>query len=264
MKRAIVTLAFLSGALTACGGRGAPSATATFSPEQRTQIVQTLREAMKRDPTILRDAILVLQADNARLEAQAQHDAVANHENMLFAPGDPSIGDPHATLTMVEFFDPRCPYCRQMAPQLSAFVAKNPDVRLVYKDLPILGPASEFGSHALLAAQRQGKYEALREALMSAPSTDFTEGSIREAAQRLGIDWPKMAGDMHDPAIDRTLAANKELAAALGIEGTPTVVVGDKIVEGADLPTIAAAVANARHDRSRDRSKPLALSRAPH
>lgn len=255
MTGLLLVAILMVGGLAACATRAAPDATATFNPAQRGQIVQVLRDAMKRDPSILREAVIALQADNGRLEAQAQRAAITNHGNSLFGPTDPFVGNPRGSVTVVEFFDPRCPYCRQLTPLLERFVSKVGDVRLVYKDFPILGLASELGSRALLAAQRQGRYQALRQALMARSSTDFTKDSIRIAAQRIGLDWPQLERDMDSAAIERQLAANKELARTLGIDGTPTVVVGQKIVEGPDLPTIVAAVANVRHDRSRDRSK---------
>jgi protein-disulfide isomerase len=214
-----------------------------------------MRDAMKKDPSILRDAIIVVQADNDRIEAQAQHDALTNHRDVLFNANDPSAGNPRGATTIVEFYDPRCPYCRQLAPVLTSFVAKDGNIRLVYKDLPILGPASELGSRALLAAAQQRGYDALRISFMRSSSGDLTEASIREAAERLGLNWQRLRRDMESPAVAKQLSANKKLAQDLGIEGTPTLIIGQKIVEGADMPTIAAAVANARHDRSLDQSK---------
>jgi protein-disulfide isomerase len=250
----------LAGALTlaACAAKTAPVSRASFTPGQRAQIVAVMREAMKKDPSILRDAILAVQADNDRIEAQARRDALTNHRDVLFDANDPSSGNPHGATTVVEFFDPRCPYCKELAPSLARFVANDGNVRLVYKDLPILGPASEMGSRALLAAAYQGRYEELRAAIMRGASEDLTEATVREAAQKLGLDWERLQRDMDSPAIAKRLAANKQLASDLGIEGTPTLVIGQKIVEGADMPTIAAAVANARHDRSRDQSKAAA------
>jgi protein-disulfide isomerase len=242
-------------ALTACAAKAGPAASTAFTPEQRAQIVQIMRDAMKKDPNILRDAIVAVQADNNRIEAQARHDALANHQDVLFDANDPSAGNPHGATTIVEFYDPRCPYCKQLAPQLASFVANDGNVRLVYKDLPILGPASEMGSRALLAAARQGRYDALRAAIMRGSSEDLTQGMIRDAALKLGLDWHRLLHDMNDPAVTKRLAANKQLAAGLGVQGTPTLVIGQKIVEGADLPTISAAVANARHDRSQDQTK---------
>ncbi len=231
-------------ALTACAAEATTASNAAFTPEQRAQIVRIVRDAMKKDPSILRDAIVAVQADNDRIEAQALYDA-----------RDPWAGNRHGATTIVEFYDPRCPYCRQLAPQLAAFVAKDGNVRLVYKDLPILGPASELGSRALLAAARQGRYEALPAELMRGSPDDLTAAAIRDDAETLGLDWQRLRHDMDSPAVTRQLAANKQLAADLGVGGTPTLVIGQKIVEGADLPTIEAAVANARYDRSQDQSR---------
>jgi protein-disulfide isomerase len=255
----------MAGGLTACAAKAVPSATATFTPRQRAQVVQILRDAMKRDPSILRDAIVELQSDNDRLEAQAQHAAIANQNAPLFDSSDPSAGNPRGNVTIVEFFDPRCPYCRELEPTLEKFVSKHGNIRVVYKDFPILGPASELGSRALLAARLQGRYAALRQILMGSASSDFTQASIRIAAEKAGLDWPSLERDMNSGGVRGKLVKNKALAQALGIDGTPTFVIGEKIVEGADIPTIAAAVANARHDRSRDRSKPtVALSTSAH
>ena len=90
---------------------------------------------------------------------------------------------------------------------------------------------------------------------MRGSSEDLTEDMVRAAAEKLGLDWQRLRRDMNDPAIAKKLAGTKQLAADLGIQGTPTLVIGQKIVEGADMPTISAAVANARHDRSQDQSK---------
>jgi protein-disulfide isomerase len=248
--------AVLAVAMTAaCAAKAKPVSTPAFSPQQRAQIVAVMRDAMRKDPSILRDAIVAVQADDDRLEAQAKHDALANHQDVLFSANDPFAGNPRGATTIVEFYDPRCPYCRQLAPMLASFVAKDRNIRLVYKDLPILGPASELGSRALLAAARQGRYDALRAALMRSSSEDLTEDSIRKAAEKLGLDWQTLHHDMESAAVAKQLAANKQLAQDLGIQGTPTLVIGRKIVEGADMPTIAAAVANARHDHSQDQSK---------
>ena len=120
-------------------------------------------------------------------------------------------------------------------------------MRLVYKDLPILGPASVLAAKALLAAQRQGGYEKLRTALMQAPP-DTTMDRSRQLAEPLGLDWPRLARDMDDPAIQQRLDANLTLAQALGIEGTPALVIGDELVPGAvEVADLEKAVADGAH-----------------
>jgi protein-disulfide isomerase len=120
------------------------------------------------------------------------------------------------------------------------------DVRVVLKDLPILGPASLVASRALLAAQRQGKYAELQDALMRLRE-EPAEPVLRREAERLGLDWARLRRDMDDPAIAQRLEANTRLAGALRIEGTPALVIGTTLVPGAvDLATLERLVAEAR------------------
>jgi protein-disulfide isomerase len=129
---------------------------------------------------------------------------------------------------------------------MSDLLARDHRVRLVYKDLPILGPDSVLGSKALLAAQKQGRYEKLREAIMSAPP-DTDKRGIQAIAQNLGLDWERMKHDMDDPAVAARLQANLTLAHELGIEGTPALVIGGNLIPGAiDLADLQSAVAAAR------------------
>ncbi|MFI4983318.1 MAG: DsbA family protein, partial [Nevskiales bacterium] len=105
----------------------------------------------------------------------------------------------------------------------------------------ILGPPSLLGSRALLAAQKQGGYQKLRDAMMS-DSPDISEDSIRGQAERVGLDWPRLQRDMDDPAIQARLQDNVRLARVLGIEGTPAFVVGEKLVVGSELTDLQSAV----------------------
>jgi protein-disulfide isomerase len=129
---------------------------------------------------------------------------------------------------------------------MADLLSRDHGVRLVYKDLPILGPASVLGSKALLAAQKQGGYEKLRAAIMAAPP-QTTEAIIQEAAQRLGLDWKRLRHDMDDPAIQARIDTNLKLARSVGIEGTPALVIGGDLIPGAvDLADLRKAVTTAR------------------
>ena len=153
----------------------APAAASSFSAAQRAEIVAIVRDALRADPSILRDAIASLQAEDARRQAGDAAQAIAGASAaLLHDPADPVEGNPAGDVTVVEFYDPRCPYCRQIAPDLARLVAQDHGVRLVLKDLPVLGPASVLETHALLAAERQGAYGRLRDALMT-QSPDCTE-----------------------------------------------------------------------------------------
>ena len=219
---------------------------AALTPEQRAEVVQILRQALREDPSILRDAVTALQADDqAQERADASSAIVAQHDSLFADGADPVIGNPAGPVSVVEFYDPRCPYCRQMLPVLAALLQADPNVRLVLKDIPILGPASVLESRALLAAQRQGGYARLQTALMQS-STPPTMATIRAEAEREGLDGARLERDMADPAIQARLDHNIRLASTLHVEGTPALIVGDRLIPGAvDLAELQRDVAAA-------------------
>lgn len=243
MRRSLIAPMVFSVLLWVCGSAVA----AEFTPAQRSEIVAIMREALTKDPSILRDAVMALQADDTAKGEAASKAAIADSRDDLVTASDPVAGNPHGDVTIVEFFDTRCPYCRRMDPVMDSFLAQDKKVRLVYKDLPILGPGSLLGSKALLAAQRQGAYLKMREAVMKLPP-DTTMEQLERTARSLGLDWSRMAHDMKDPAIQARLDANIALARKLGIQGTPALIVGSDLIPGAlDLSDLRAAVAQARH-----------------
>ncbi|APH58684.1 DsbA family protein [Granulibacter bethesdensis] len=218
----------------------------TFTPAQRAEIVTILRQALVKDPTILKDAITALQQDENSRALSAREGAIAANASRLTSdPADPVAGNPKGSTSIVEFYDVRCPYCRRMVPVMDELIRKHPELRVVYKDMPILGAKSELGSRALLAAQKQGGYVQLRAALMHG-SPDLTQEDIDRQARTLGLDVDRLHKDMQDPAIEKRLADNIALGRSLGLEGTPAYVIGSKLFPGAvDLPTLENAIAPA-------------------
>jgi protein-disulfide isomerase len=217
-----------------------------FTSAQRSEIVKILRDALRQDPSILRDAVTALQADDGEREKTVTRAAVAAARDSLISPDDPVGGNPRGSVTIVEFFDVRCPYCRKLEPEMTALLASDHDVRLVYKDLPILGPASLIGTKALLAAQKQDAYEKLRDAVMRMPP-DITRTAIETEAKKLGLDTPRLLHDMDDASIQQKIDANLRLAQRLNIQGTPAMIVGDDMLPGAvDAAELKQAVVEAR------------------
>lgn len=218
-----------------------------FTPAQREEIVRIVRDALKSDPSILGDAIAALQAQEKQHAAEATSNALAASRAALLAdPADPVAGNPQGNVTLVEFYDPRCPYCRALLPTMDALIKADPKLRVVFKDLPILGPASVLETRALLAAKRQGGYLKLQDVLMHTTGTP-TRDSIREAAEHLGLDGARLVADMDDPAISAHIAANVKLAEQLGVQGTPALVIGRQMIPGAvSLAELQDAVAAAR------------------
>jgi protein-disulfide isomerase len=208
-------------------------ADAALSAAQRAEVIALIRQELVQDPSILREAIASLQAQDQASQAQAQGNAIsANQQALTGDAADPEIGNPQARVSVVEFYDTRCPYCREMRPELTALAQQDPNVRVVFKDIPILGPNSVIEARALLAAQRQGGYAAMQAAFMS-DSTTPTDATLRATATRLGMNADRLMQDMNDPAIAARLAANTALAQSLGISGTPAIVVGNQLVPGA-------------------------------
>ncbi len=234
-------------ALLLAGIAPAPALADGFTPQQRAEIVEVVRAALKADPSILRDAVTALQDDEARAQQAAARTAIpALADTLIRSPGDPFEGNPQGDVTVVEFTDVRCPYCRRMLPIMAELVQRDHNVRVVLKDIPILGPGSVMGTKALLAAQKQNSYLKLRDAIMTGPA-EITAASLRSAAAKLGLDWERLQKDMADPATQQRINANLELASKLDIRGTPAFVIGTRMLPGAvGLEELQEAVAAAR------------------
>ncbi|NMJ42637.1 DsbA family protein [Roseomonas sp. JC162] len=205
----------------------------SFSDAQRAEIVDIIRDALRRDPTILREAFSAIQAAEERERAEAQRSGIVAQRAALFeTPGDPIRGNPRGDVTIVEFFDVRCPYCKRLHGEMAEVLRRDRNLRIIMKDLPILGPQSVVGARALLAAQRQGKYPEFYDALMRLRG-EPTDEAIRAEAQRIGLDANRLFRDMQDAAIQQRLDTNIALARRLQIEGTPALVIGDTLIPGA-------------------------------
>lgn len=143
----------------------------------------------------------------------------------LYYPAIATVaGNPHGKVTVVEFFDYRCRYCRQSFPWVQQMIRSNPQVRMVYREYPILGDTSVYAARAVLAASKQGKYEPLQIALMRA-SRPLDPSSILRIAQANGINVQQLTNDMANNLIDQQLDATNALAQDLNIGSVPTFVV---------------------------------------
>lgn len=210
-----------------------------LSPEQRADVLQILRDALRQDPSILRDAMASLELAEQTERATAQARAITARADQLFRdPQDAVKGNPQGAISIVEFFDARCGYCKQLHPTMEQLIQRERDVRVVMKDLPILGPNSVTAARALIAAQRQNQYSGLYDALMRLRE-EPTEPVLRREAERLRLDWARMRRDMDDPATQARIERNVDLARALDIQGTPALIIGTTLLPGAvDLPTL--------------------------
>jgi protein-disulfide isomerase len=210
-----------------------PAEAAEFTAEQRQAIEGIIRDFLQKNPEALLDA---LQAAEDKMKGEAHDKAsaalVARRHEVFDDPDAPIAGNPRGNASLVEFFDYRCPYCKQVEPSLEALLAADRQLRFVYKEFPVLGPESVIAARAALAARQQGKYDAMHRALMALKG-QIDEAAVFKVAGSVGLDVERLKRDMTAPDIDRMLKANTNLASALDIRGTPGFVIGDEIVPGA-------------------------------
>jgi len=246
MRRILLSLAVFAALL-------APAlvqAQGPFSPAERDEIKQLMVEMLRERPELVLEA---LEAIEAKREAQARarsSDSVRERKADLYDDAAaPVAGNPRGNFAIVEFFDYRCPYCKQMHAPMKALLAGDRELRIIRKDLPILGPASIVASHAALAARAQEKYPAFHDALMEFRG-QLDEAAVFRIAADLKLDVVRLRRDMESPAVVSLLQRNVALAQALGITGTPALVIGETLVPGAiDIETMKKLVAEARARR---------------
>ena len=173
---------------------------------------------------------------------------VDGQKHMLANPGTEPVGARKPDVTIVEYFDYNCPYCKKLVPTLQALLAQDPKVAVVYKDWPILGPVSVYAASAALAAGWQGKYLVAHDALISGPRLAQND-QVDSILQRAGVDMDTLKKDRitHAKDIAALLERNDEEAHALTLEGTPGLVIGRQLVPGiADLNSLKQLVAHSR------------------
>ena len=196
------------------------------------QIERIVREYLLREPEVIYEALQELQRRQAAHAEAQQKQALADNRSLLYDRSeDPVGGDPDGDVTLVEFFDYRCTYCRRVVDSIRELVEQKSNLRLVFKELPVLGPDSVRASRAALASRHQDGYVPFHFALMA--STDLSPEGIRATAISVGLDPDQLEQDMDEPEVQATIEQNYRLASALGIEGTPAFVVGDQLVPGA-------------------------------
>ena len=208
------------------------------------QIKQLALEAILENPDIIMQAVAILQQ---REQERATSGASTVRLQLESDPNAPNLGDPEGDVTVVEFFDYNCPYCRSAGQTLQALLAADANVRVIYREWPILGEDSVIAARAALAAREQGKYEAFHWALMNGEGR-VTEAIIFKVARDLGMDVAKLEADMVSPAVEAHIALSNALAQQLGFTGTPAFIVGDKTAPGMlSFDEITRLVADARN-----------------
>jgi protein-disulfide isomerase len=225
----------------------APAGSAMPLTADQAELGKSIRAYLMANPEVLVDAMQELERkQDSQRDAVAQKGVSENQAELYRDPDSPVGGNPNGDVVIVEFNDYQCPYCKRAYQAVKSVVGSDGKVKIVYKDIPILGEASKIAAQAALAAAKQGKHQPLHNALM-----EFTgkldRDKILEIAVGVGIDRAQLEKDMEDPKVKAIIDRNMALASALGVRGTPAFVIGKQFVPGAvDAAALKQLIAEAR------------------
>lgn len=221
----------------------------SFTKEQREELDQIIQTYIMENPRVILEAIQRMQVrEEEQKRQQALKNLVALKDQLINDPNAPVAGNPDGDVTIVEFFDYRCGYCKRVSPTVEKAVADDGNVRVVFKEFPILGPESMTAARASLSVWRLApeKYMDFHNSLMGSKS-GVSQSLVLSLAEKLGLDREKVKKEMNSDAVEANIRDNHHLAQSLGISGTPAFVIGNELVPGAiDLATLKSLIEEAR------------------
>lgn len=207
-----------------------------FSDEQKAAIQDVIKEYLtKEHPEVIVEAMKEIQhREQTTAESKSQEAIKTAKDKIYNDPDTPVGGNPKGSVTVVEFFDYQCGYCKMTESAVQQLLKENKEVKFIYKDFPILGPMSTTAAKVALASARQGnaKYIKFHNALMNVKD-HLSEDSIYQTAKEVGLDVEKLKKDAADDGIAKIAQANVDLGTEIGVRGTPLFIVGEKIYPGA-------------------------------
>src|SRR3990172_4265793 len=222
-----------------------------ISPAQRLQIEAIVKNYLLKNPEVLMEAQSALEAKMDKIQTEPTAAAIKLNAKEIFRPaGSPVVGNAKGDVTVIEFFDYNCPYCKKAFQEVAQLVEKDKQVKLILKEFPILSKGSEEAAKVALAAKLQGKYWEVHRALNEAQGQS-NEASALRVAEKLGLDMAKLKRDMASAEVKKEIDDTRVLAMKLGIQGTPHFLVGDRVIPGAPenlLEQIAKNVAEVRKE----------------
>jgi protein-disulfide isomerase len=212
----------------------APAPVATdFSGEQRKEIEKIVKNYLITNPEIFLEAQTALEAKMEKEQAEKLKVAIAENAKEIYRdPQADLAGNPNGDITVVEFFDYNCGYCKRGLHDVIKLVESDPNVRVVFKELPILSKGSEEASRVAIASGKQGKYWDVHKAMLEAKGV-MNEANALAIATKLGLDIDKLKKDMASPEVEAEIKKSEALAKKMGVNGTPHFLVGDRAIPGA-------------------------------
>lgn len=208
-------------------------ASSNFTPAQLGELEKIVADYLVKHPEIVMNAFQAgMEAQQKEAVAKMEKAVIENKDKIFKIDSTPIAGNPKGTESLVVFTDPYCGYCKKFHTELITLLTTNKDVKVIFKDIPIMGKDSVLAIKAMLAAKEQGKYEQLQNAIYSSEN-HLKKKDILKLASSVGIDTKKLEADMKNKAIQTQIDQNLALSKALGINGTPTLIVGEtKVLAG--------------------------------
>ncbi len=224
-----------------------PAQAAQFTPEQKQELGDIIRQYLMENPEVVRDAMQELERKQQLAEEAARSDSLKAMSSEIFRSKDDLVGgNANGKVTLVEFFDYNCGYCKKAFPDVMKMIDADKDLKLVMKEFPILGPGSVYAARAALASRKQGKYWEYHMAMM-AHEGRIDEQVADQIAEAQGLDVKKLKADMEADEVNQIIARNMQLADSLKIQGTPAFIIDETIIPGAvGYEALAAAVKQVR------------------
>lgn len=233
-----VTGAALAGlvALAASAGSARAQSGPGFTGPQKEEIGRVVREYLLANPEVLQDAIAVLERRQTEAQKAMQAKTLRDsRETLLRAQYDTVVGNPSGDVTVVEFFDYNCPYCKSALGDLQGLMKGDPKLRVVLKDLPVLGPESLEAHRVAIAAKQQlsgDKAFDFHSRLLSIRGRINGERALG-LAREMGLDMARLQRDIDGPLVKTAVEETRQLGEQLGISGTPAYVIGEEVISGA-------------------------------
>ncbi len=213
------------------------SSAPTFSTDQRHEIENIIRNYLVQHPDVLQDAMEALDKQQKQADADKARATIKENNATIFKSAHQVVlGNPQGNVTMVEFFDYNCAFCKRALPDMLELLKTDPDLKFVLKEFPVLGPGSVEAAHVAVAARMQDstgkKYIEFHQRLLGGRGPADKARALA-VAKEVGFDIPRLEKDMDSDEVKQTIDENMKLADALGVSGTPSYVVGDEVVVGA-------------------------------
>ena len=214
-------------------GTGGHADEVSFNETQKQELHKIIREYLIENPTVLREAFEALERQQQEQQQALSRESIKQNAATLFrSERGFVVGNPEGNVTVVEFFDYNCGYCKRSLNDVMTLVETDPELKLVLKEFPILGPGSLYAARAAIAAKKQNKYWELHLALMQSRGA-VDEAQVLKIATETGLDIEQLKKDMEDPEVNATINESMELANTVGINGTPAFVIDDTLIPGA-------------------------------